>query len=188
MERAKAYARMQVWERLTSSLFVSHRLGVAVPCTHAHTTSLCIRADHRFPSFDPVVHLRPSPSVPGHRLRYEGMSMSVFVGLFEPRRGARLLQPVKKASVKKGQQLLKALRFFERQQLRVQAQIEAKETTGKRKKALDDVADDDQPLKQPAAKRRKSRESDSPPPQPPSPPFGKPQPVAVDVDVLIIRS
>ncbi|SJL10784.1 uncharacterized protein ARMOST_14178 [Armillaria ostoyae] len=55
-------------------------------------------------------------------------------------------------------------------------------TTGKRKKVLDDVADDDQVLPQPAAKRRKSRESDSPP-SPPPPPIEKPQPIVVDVDI-----
>lgn len=108
--------------------------------------------------------------------------MSVFAPLFEPRRSARLLQPVKKGPVKKGQQSPRALRFLKRQQLQVQVQVEARETTSKRKKALDDVADDDQLFQQPAAKRRKSRESDSPPPPPPPPPpIEKPQPIVVDV-------
>ncbi|SJL01178.1 uncharacterized protein ARMOST_04496 [Armillaria ostoyae] len=58
-------------------------------------------------------------------------------------------------------------------------------TMGKRKKVLDDVADDDQVLPQPAAKRRKSRESDSPPSPPP--PIEKPQPIVVDVDINVER-
>ncbi|KAK0494431.1 hypothetical protein EDD18DRAFT_1106961 [Armillaria luteobubalina] len=113
------------------------------------------------------IHLRPSASVPGYRIRYKVMPMPIFVQLFELRRSPRLLQPAKKASVRKGQQSPRALRFLKRQQLHVQVQVEAKETTGKRKKALDDIADDDKLFKQLAAKRRKSRESDSPPPPPP---------------------
>lgn len=98
------------------------------------------------------------------------------------------MQPVKKGPVKKGQQSPRALRLLKRQQLQVQVQVEARETTGKRRKALDDVADDDQLFQRPAAKRRKSRESDSPPPPPPPPPpIEKPQPIVVDVDINVDR-
>ncbi|SJK99399.1 uncharacterized protein ARMOST_02697 [Armillaria ostoyae] len=114
--------------------------------------------------------------------------MSVVAPLFEPRGSACLLQSVKKGPVKKGSQSPRALRFLKRQQLQVQVQVEAREVTGKRKKALDDIADDDQLFQQPAAKRRKSRESDSPPPPPPPPPpIEKPQPIVVDVDINVER-
>ncbi|KAK0470369.1 uncharacterized protein EV420DRAFT_1634792 [Desarmillaria tabescens] len=114
--------------------------------------------------------------------------MSVFAPLFEPRRSARLLQPVKKGPVKKGQQSPRALRFLKRQQLQVQVEGGRRATSTKRKKVLDDVADDDKLFQQPAAKRRKGRESDTPPPPPPPPPpTEKPQPIVVDVDINVDR-